>query len=181
VGCGCGAILLALHSQLPNTVFDGYDISPQAISMAERQQFSSVSFHCGDFLKCHRTFDVVLLMDVVEHIEDCFTFLRTIRRSAKSVIVHFPLDMSAYGVLRGAPMSARSGDGHIHYFSKDTALSTMEECGYEILDWFYTPKQELSQGFKSSLSYLVRRSMYSVAPDFTVLALGCYGLLVAAR
>ena len=181
VGCGCGAILTHVSRLLPSAVFDGYDISPQATLLAEEQQVSGVTFHCEDFLQSDRTFDLVLLMDVVEHIEDCFTFLRSVHRSAKSVIVHFPLDMSAYGVLRGAPMSARRADGHLHYFSKDTALSTMEECGYDILDWFYTAKQEFSLGFKSSLSYLVRRSLYRIAPDFSVLALGCYGLLVAAQ
>jgi len=29
---------------------------------------------------------------------------------------------------------------HLHYFSKETALRTLEDAGYEVLDYFYTPR-----------------------------------------
>jgi cyclopropane fatty-acyl-phospholipid synthase-like methyltransferase len=181
VGCGGGGILFELRSQLPGAVLEGYDVSPQAISLAKQRPSADIAFHCEDFLEANRKFDLVLLMDVVEHLEDYFTFLRTIRQHTRHVIIHFPLDMSVYGVLRGTPMAARRSDGHLHYFSKDTALSTMEDCGYQILDWMYTPKQEVASGLKNSVTHFVRRSLYRIAPDATVLALGCFGLLVAAR
>jgi SAM-dependent methyltransferase len=178
VGCGAGGVLAALQPQFAASTFDGYDISPQAIRLA---QHSGIKFHCQDFTRIERSFDLVLLLDVVEHVEDCFGFLSTIRERTEHVIVHFPLDMSAYGILRGTPMCARHADGHLHYFCKDTALATLQDCGYSIVDWFYTPKQELVTGFKNSISHFVRRAVYGVSPDFTVLALGCYGLLVTAK
>jgi len=68
-------------------------------------------------------FDVVMAIDVLEHVEDYFTFLRKISKKGKYKIFHIPLDMSVSAVLRISPLiDGRKKVGHIHYFSKDTAL-----------------------------------------------------------
>ena len=89
-------------------------------------------------------FDVLLVMDVVEHIEDCFGFLRSIREKAEYKIIHIPLDMSVSLLVRNRLMDVRKSVGHIHYFSKQTALALLEDTGYQILDWFYTPAYQIS-------------------------------------
>ena len=42
-------------------------------------------------------------------------------------------------VLRATPLIRdRQRFGHIHYFTKETALQLLIDLGYNIIDWFYT-------------------------------------------
>ena len=52
-------------------------------------------FELGDVTKIsERFFDVILVLDVIEHLEDYFSFLRTIKERALYKIFHIPLDLS---------------------------------------------------------------------------------------
>jgi Transposase DDE domain len=54
-------------------------------------------------------------------------------------IFQIPLDLSAQTVLRGKVLlRLREELGHIHYFTKDTALQTLKDTGYQIVDYAYT-------------------------------------------
>src|SRR5437762_3422341 len=53
-------------------------------------------------------------------------------------VFHIPLDMSALAVALGNENFARRVTGHLHYYSKDSALATLEACGYEVLSWRFT-------------------------------------------
>jgi hypothetical protein len=77
-------------------------------------------------------------MDVFEHIEDYLGFLRTIRSKADYKIFHIPLDLTVVSVLCGEMTKRRMTDGHLHYFSQETAIATLKDCGYEIIDGFLT-------------------------------------------
>jgi trans-aconitate methyltransferase len=94
VGCGAGEILRQLSLQLPATTFSGFDISTDAIALAQTRENERTHFFNMDLRTSPVTFDVLLVMDVVEHIEDCFGFLRSIREKAEYKIIHIPLDMS---------------------------------------------------------------------------------------
>ncbi|MDX9745689.1 MAG: hypothetical protein WCX84_00020 [Syntrophales bacterium] len=84
-------------------------------------------------------FDIVMAIDVFEHVEDCFGFLRKLKEKAEYKIFHIPLDLSVQTVLRSFPIiHGRKSVGHIHYFTKETALETLKDTGYLIIDYFYT-------------------------------------------
>jgi 2-polyprenyl-3-methyl-5-hydroxy-6-metoxy-1,4-benzoquinol methylase len=141
VGCGAGRILYELYLELPNNVFfTGYEISPQAYELAKPKSKERLRFYLGDFLeKVDDQFDLLLVIDVIEHVEDYFGFLRGLRDKAKHKIFHIPLDISVQRVLLCKPILRRRREvGHIHYFSKETALATLADTGYEIIDHFYT-------------------------------------------
>jgi NAD dependent epimerase/dehydratase family/Transposase len=54
-------------------------------------------------------------------------------------IFQIPLDLSMQTVLRATPfIRDRQRFGHIHYFTKETALQLLSDLGYNIIDWFYT-------------------------------------------
>ena len=79
-----------------------------------------------------------MAIDVFEHVEDYFGFLRKLREKAEYKIFHIPLDLSVQTVLRSSPIiKGRKSVGHIHYFTKETALETLKDTGYEIIDYFY--------------------------------------------
>lgn len=171
VGCGAGAILSALKAKIPASYF-GYDISPYAIQMAQKHE--GIIFKNGSIAG---TYDLVLGIDILEHIEDVFGFLREMRSHGRKFIFHIPLDMNCHGLLRGLVMSYRKSVGHIHYFSKDTALALLEECGYSVRHWFYTPVVDLHPSMSSS----IRKILFRLFPDTTVKSLGVYSLMVVAE
>jgi hypothetical protein len=94
------------------------------------------------------------------------------------------LDLSAQAILRGSPiLKARKKVGHIHYFTKETAMATLMDTGYEICDYFYTAGGcELPvKSFKNLLARLPRKIMFGVNKDLTVRLLGGYSILVLAK
>ena len=76
--------------------------------------------------------------DVLEHVEDPFSFLRDIRPKSTYKIIHLPLDISVRNVLLGNLIKFRAAYGHLHYFTKDLALQMLRDAGYEVIDYLYT-------------------------------------------
>ena len=186
VGCGAGEIIYQLYERLPsNTVFHGYEISPQAFKMCQTRKKDRIFFFLKDLLKEYNVFfDLVLAIDVFEHIEDYFSFLRKLKNIGKYKIFHIPLDISVQSVVRKrAIMNWRETYGHIHYFTKDIALAALKDTGYEIIDYCYAPGSiELpNRNFKSSLLEIPRRLLFSLNKDFTVRLLGGFSLMVLAK
>ena len=73
--------------------------------------------------------------------------------------------------------------GHLHYFSRDTALATLKDAGYQVIDHFYTANMlELPNiGWRGKLMLLPRRLAFSLHPDLAARILGGYSLMVLAR
>lgn len=186
IGCGAGEILRALSTHLePSARFFGYEISPNAYEICSAKSGPRFTFRLANLLddKTAR-FDVVMAIDVFEHVEDYFGFLRKLRGKGHYKIFHIPLELSAQQVLRGTPLlDARRSVGHIHHFSKETALATLEDCRYRVLDHFYTSgRTELGGlGWKSQMMRIPRQALYRMSPDAAARMLGGYSLLVLAQ
>jgi len=185
VGCGAGEILRQLQSRLPATTeFSGYEISPQAFALCQPIANERLQFHCEDLLTARSPyFDLLLCIDVFEHVPDYINFLKALREKARYKIFHIPLDMSAQWVLRGRPiLREREQAGHLHYFMKDTALSTLSDTGYDVIDWVYTAGAiDHPRSVKAKLASLPRRILTSINQDFVARVLGGYSLLVLAK
>ena len=185
IGCGAGEVLRALSRDLPaSTRFFGYEISPNAYELCARKAGERFTFRLANLLDDDAAhFDVAMAIDVFEHVEDYFAFLRKLRTKAQYKVFHIPLELSAQEVLRGTPLiNARRSVGHIHHFSKETALATLEDCGYRVVDHFYTSgRTELGGlGWKSQLLRIPRQALYYMSPDTAVRVLGGYSLMVLA-
>ncbi len=185
VGCGTGEILLNLSRSFPAAHFTGYEVSPHAYQRAKTKETSRVSFQLSDILEeKNSSFDVVVIADVIEHVEDYISFIKGLRSCGRYKIFHIPLDLSVQSVLRAWPIAnLRNNVGHLHYFFKDTALATLRDCGYSIIDYTYTASRlELpNQALSSTLMRLPRKLLYSIHPDLAVRILGGYSLLVLAE
>jgi len=186
IGCGAGEILNRLQTEFDDRVtFVGYEISPQAFEICKRKNKSNLKFLLKNYLDEEEVLaDVILAIDVFEHVEDYWGFLRKLREKARHKIFHIPLDLSVQTILRGSPiLNSRSSWGHIHYFTKETALATLRDTGYEILDYFYTRGSlELpNRGWKSNLLKLPRELFFSISQDLTVRILGGFSLLVLTK
>lgn len=186
VGCGAGEVLRQLQMRMAEScLFWGYDISPQALALAQSRANDRLEFIAGDIRqKNTRSFDLVLVLDVIEHLEDYMTFLREIRARGHYTIFHIPLDLSVQTVLRSSGLSGvREAYGHLHYFTKEIALLALQEAGYDILDHCYTARaiEEPTQEVRRKLLKLPRRLLFSIHHDFAAHLLGGWSLLVLAR
>jgi hypothetical protein len=182
VGCGAGEILVQLSKRFPDADLSGYEISPQAFEMAARKRHPKLKFYLKDLLQeSAACFDVLLVIDVIEHVESYIDFIRSIKRFGGLKVFHIPLDLSVQSLIRVSPiLGQRRSVGHIHYFLKDTALATLQDCGYKIIDSRYTASRlELpNQARSSRIMATPRRLLHKVSPDLAVRVLGGYSLLV---
>lgn len=183
VGCGAGAILESLHRQLvPQPDCVGYEISPQAFSMAQRRETSGLHYHLGSPGSNDEPYDVVLAMDVFEHVEDYLGFIRALQPLARWKIFHIPLDLSVLSLAKPMYLSmAREQVGHLHYFTRETALATLEQAGLLVRDWFFT-SVELDQGVHGRKRLqVIRKLLYARNAELAARWLGGFSLLVLAE
>jgi SAM-dependent methyltransferase len=181
VGCGAGQVLVELQKRLPtSTSFVGYEISPFAFQLASPKANNSLQFKLGNFMESQgNPFDLLLVLDVLEHVSDYLGFLQAMRRKARRVLFHIPLELTVHSLLRDVLMLNRNTFGHLHHFTKDTALATLRDCGYGVHDRFYTPTIDRAKPYsKTAISNFVRRTTFWIAPDKSVLLLGGYALMV---
>ncbi len=184
VGCGSGELLRHLQPALRQCVCWGYEISPQAFTLCKPRENERLRFELKDIRLDERaSFDVILLIDVVEHLEDYFGFLREIRAKSTYKILHIPLDMTAQAIVRGTPLlKLRESVGHLHYFTRDTALAILKDTGYRVLDAFYTASVDLAaKSLKGRLAKPLRKLMFALHNDIAVRFIGGYGLMVLAQ
>jgi hypothetical protein len=117
-------------------------------------------------------------------VEDYMGFLQKLKGKARYTIFHIPLNLSVQTVFRkNRLIYARKKVGHIHYYTKETALATLEDTGYRIIDHFYTagsidlPDKKL----RTRLAKFPRKFFFKLNEDLTVRVLGGYSLMVLAE
>lgn len=184
VGCGAGEVLSQLQQKMdPSCCFHGYEISPQAYRLCEQRTNEKLHFELGDFLEQDTRFDLLLMIDVIEHIEDYFAFLRAVKDRAWYKVIHLPLDLSVQALLRPSEfVHLRQVFGHLHYFTETTALRSLKDAGYEIVDSFLTPValEAAHKRLGTHLANIPRRIASLVHTSLASRLFGGYSLMVLA-
>jgi len=184
VGCGAGEILYSMDREMknPNVHFEGYDIAVDAIKMATSKTSPNIDFYCNDFTETQgENYDLLLMIDVFEHVPDYIGFIERCMSRAKYKIFHIPLEIHLSSILRNKLVGARESVGHLHYFTKETALATLEDVGLKVIDSFYTDGSSISTKWRTKFANIPRSLMFPVFPDLTVKLIGGYSLLVLAE
>ena len=180
-GCGRGQLAFALHRRWPNAEIVGLDFEPELVAhcdrIAEQLHATALRFECRTLpAELPWSFDLVVCVDVLEHIADDRGFLQCLHGATAAggtLILHTP----------AAPQKrylAEFEEQHDHVRDGYTAAglrAILLEAGYrrvEILPTF---------GFFGALGWeifaLARRGS-SIALPFLPLAYGC-ALLEGAR
>jgi SAM-dependent methyltransferase len=185
VGCGTGEVLRQLQLKMdPKCLFVGYDIAPQAIELSRTRQNDHLKCYLADVRNEPNTnVDLLLILDVLEHQENYFDFLRAIKPLAPYKLFHTVLDLSAQAVLRKQNLSRRRQmTDDLHFFTKETFLQSLRDEDYEIVDWFYVPRSvRRASGMAQKILQLPRRICFAVDSDFAARLLGGYSLFVLAK
>lgn len=185
VGCGAGEVLRQLQGHMKkDCIFWGYEVSRQAFELCKTRANETLHFKLADVREEKDAFfDLVLVLDVIEHLEDYFGFLRDLKVKSNRKIFHIPLDLSVQTVLRRyGLLKRRDLYAHLHYFTKDIALRTLTDVGYEVLDYFYTPRSiEFCSELGERLLKVPRILGFAIHKDLTARILGGFSLLVLAK
>jgi len=185
--CGCGAGRVAhLFAGIYGCDTLGIDASQTAIDHA-RQTYSHDRLHyarmlIGDVEGPPR--DLGVMFDVFEHVDDYLGFLRLARTKARHWIFNIPLDMSVMHLLDGTYMARRKRVGHLHYFTKASALATLETAGFQVIDQRYADYHKDAfadaRRWQEKLRLLPGRVLFRLHKDWTVLWFGGASLMVLA-
>jgi len=184
VGCGAGRVIAELARAVPGPRYAGYDISPDAARLWPADPPEGVSYRLADLLDEPEVHDLVLAVDVFEHVDDYMGFLRRLRLRGRTFVFHVPLDMHVSGLLRDRQIDARRRVGHLHYFSRATALAVLEDCGYAVRAARFTriahETVEGRRGLATAAANLARAAVERVSEGLAAKLLGGYSLLVLA-
>jgi 2-polyprenyl-3-methyl-5-hydroxy-6-metoxy-1,4-benzoquinol methylase len=187
VGCGAGEVLRRLHDQLgPDVEYIGLDVSPQAIELAKPRETPRLRFELRDVAdEPDGAYDLLLLMDVIEHVQDPSGLLSTAMRKASHTLLHIPLDLSALTVARPHSLvGAHDELGHVHFFVKETALQFLSDLDAEVIDWRYTTILDMdrpSGSRKLRALNAARRLLRRLSPELSAHLLGGFSLLALVR
>lgn len=187
VGCGSGEILVNFSKNFTTKLkCFGYDISPQAIAIANKvkSEKNLENFDYKILSIPDKKSDLLLCVDVFEHIEDEFTFLRNIKDKSDYFLFNIPLDLSVQSIIREQTiLSQRKRVGHVNYYTKNLALETLKDTGFEILAFDYGKwyKHYPANGIVTKVVNILRNILMPIAPDFCVKWLGGSSLIVLAK
>ena len=189
IGCGAGEILnqLQLGDSDSPTTYTGYDIAPQAIDRARQINNPKLNFENLDLLSDQNKdfFDLLLVIDVFEHVPDYMGFIDKCRAKATYKMYHIPLEMNVSTTLRKKVTQNRYTFGHLHYYNFESAIGTLEDTGHEVVDYFYTSNGldlfKVRPTFKRALINVPRWMLSQLSVPFTCRMIGGYSLMVLAK
>jgi len=167
VGCGVGGVLSGfvelIRKQGISCSGTGYDISYEAIEKA-RSLFPNISFEVTDIHNIQRKSDILLLVDVLEHVNNPLEFLSKCLDLSDLLVIHLPLDINYWGRLligKSYYKYLEEDRGHIHFFEKKTALELIHSVGADVIDWKYT-KWGIEHDFDRSKSGRIARLLRTI-------------------
>lgn len=184
-GCGSGDIIKAWGEKEPETQFVGWDISPQANELAQKNAPANVRFVCADEPPAE-PFDLALAIDVIEHVENPGDWLQKLTARASLLVLHVPLDLSVRSFLFPSLLEReRKAVGHIHFFTARTLKKFLWENHCQILSAHYTNKYverppQLTR-FKSRIGMCIRKLAHVFPHAWPAFVIGGYSLMLVVK
>ena len=138
VGCGAGDNLAALEQTLPQLSLSGADVSSEALSLTKRR-VPTAALHRFDVQQqaLEERFDLVMGIQVIEHLADDVAALRNMGLMAKSHVL--------VTTMRGRMRPSEREIGHFRNYSDADLRFKAQRAGLEVVDifgWgfpFYSP------------------------------------------
>lgn len=188
IGCGGGGVIGNFAQMLKEKGYNvgsavGFDVTDTPLEMA-RKEWMDVEFVKGDIAHSGRYFDIGLLIDVVEHVENPDEFVRCAASNCRYLVFHIPLDDNYnFKVRRKYEYLVRTF-GHIHYFNARSCLEFLKRTGVRVIASRYTPGFMLPSSrvhLPAKLAFVPRLIAYCVSKPLSARILGGYSLMVVGE
>jgi len=105
------------------------DLSGEMLEIQKRNNPHVKNTCIGDIAQLDKEmFDLVLMIDVIEHIENCEQFADNLNKYTEFIIYNIPVEINLVDTLRNIAMQKRyykiqtESLGHIHFFSVQSAV-----------------------------------------------------------
>jgi len=181
VGCGAGGIIAGLAETFGDAQCMGYEISRDAFKLCQSHTAPNLRYVLGDFSQSSDRFDVIVSCDVLEHVDDYLGFIRVLGSRASHVVLNIPLDITAVNLLLKRFEYARRHSGHLHYFTRETALASVEHAGLKVRSHFLAPGGiERAVTLRQKLAAIPRLMAGLFGRDFSTRFFGGCSLIVLA-
>jgi len=137
IGCATGVLLNEFLSTNSSISKIGFDISDENINSA-KQQYPSINFQNSpiqDFMEVNKDIDIdiVILSDILEHVENDVEFLNIAGRYSKYVLINLPIEkVPEY---EGREYGVDDIEGHLRAYSVDDAIKMCENAGVKIIEY----------------------------------------------
>jgi 2-polyprenyl-3-methyl-5-hydroxy-6-metoxy-1,4-benzoquinol methylase len=138
VGCGSGENLAALAGAMPHLALSGVDVSPEALALAAKRvpgaRLRELDIEKD---KLSERFDLVISLQVVEHLADDVAALRHMREMADRWVL--------VTTMRGRMRPSEQAIGHVRNYSDGEIRQKAGLAGLQVIDlygWgfpFYSP------------------------------------------
>ena len=140
IGCAHGFFLDLLKQQ--SLEASGIDISKEAVQYAINS--CDVDAHYGDFLKFKPKFspDIICLWDAIEHIGNPRKYLEhanDISAPGSYILITTGDIASLNARIRGPKWRMIHPPTHLHYFTKHSMVTLLNDVGYENITFLYPP------------------------------------------
>ena len=185
VGCGSGKNLYLMHQNLTSKSL-GIDVSSQAIAHAtSTYRDENLTYRLLDVTELNEPFDLCMCFDVFEHVDDYIGFLKRLTNKAKYFLFYIPLDLSVRSILLKNYLGTRARYGHLHYFTRESALATLNYSGFEVLKEKYAHgivhMMTTRRSLKPFLAFLPFYILRLLSERLAVTVIGGNSLIVLAR
>ena len=166
-GCGVGSFVRSLLvSDEGHRIgkIDGVDISDTAVTLAAKHTKSlRASFHTVDKLNLQKRYDLIAMLEVIEHIPDVQNVIEDLSKSAEIGGIMFVTTPNYNSfeqrIFRGS-WRLFCPPEHINYFTKRTLSQMLIDNGWEIL--------KVDDEFVFSFTIGLRKKLSGVAPFFFI-------------
>jgi hypothetical protein len=107
--------------------------------------------------------------------------MRQTQQKGRLKLYHIPLDVHVSSVLRG--ICQWDSVGHIHLFTIETALKSLEYSGHRVIDWILSDGAAglPNRALRTRFANLVRRTLGNLNPKLAARLVGGYSILILAE
>jgi hypothetical protein len=187
VGCGDGTVFAAVLDRMLENGFQlrcakGYEVSPLSDKKLLLPTFASIIRQ--DFIAGSETYDLISLIDVVEHLVSPSDYLRAVSRRSNFALLHIPLDDRLSVYLAQQWNFRLQNIGHLSFWNPASALSMLTNSALEPLACSFTPgflAPSGRVGFLQKLFLPIRWGLWTVSPGITARTMGGVSMAVLCR
>jgi len=183
LGCGDGKTTFLIRDALKDLGFNGikvygYDIHPKILKFKGDKD---VTFVRKDITRIKKKFDLIVLLDVIEHIPDPVETLRKISKSAKFILLYLPLEDCFLIKLRNLFRKRIKQSGHLIFLDICSAFNLAAMAGIKTIDYRLSPGYTAPCGLQTVLqkiTYPWRKLIYWISPSLLQSTLGGVSLMI---